>query len=227
MNKVKLVYDVVKKMKEKETFKGTLKVEGMKDQEKMISIDKSFEKNSISGQSSTKSNMEVGYEGKKVRFNNSMDFENWDCHGMHGFGRMHHFHDFHHIHEGRPSGIKEGMNRILFMLGIFDSLKVEEQEDKSVILSLDLNDIPEEIKKSIAEKMHHEHNHIEGIEKIHEHHMFMKEFHGMENTGFKLKAYINQEKEIEKVTWDLEGTKKDDKNEKHDMKLSGLLCFGQ
>jgi nickel-dependent lactate racemase len=59
----------------------------------------------------------------------------------------------------------------------------------------------------------------------HQHHMCMKEFHDMEDMKFTLNVVINKDKEIGKITVDIKGENKDEKNEKHQMKLAAELCF--
>lgn len=185
MNKIKIIYDVVRKMKDKEFLKVTFKAAGMKDQEKMFSISNTFE-----------------------RSIKEADSQGGGCCGHHGF--MRHMHpDHNHQH---------GLNRILCVLGILSSIKLEEKEDKSAVLSLESADIPEEISRDIQDMMkcHHEN---------HKHHMFMKEFHDMEKVDFALKIFINKDKEIEIATINISGEKQDEKNERHEIKMSAEMQF--
>ncbi|MDF9408823.1 hypothetical protein L7E55_10730 [Pelotomaculum isophthalicicum JI] len=105
------------------------------------------------------------------------------------------------------------------MLSVLNSLKVKEQEDKSAVLSLDFNDIPEEMKKMCHEKllekkMHHE---------KHGHQHLCKEFSNVEILKGELNILINKDKEVEKITLAVEGTQKDDLNNPHDMNLQAEL----
>ena len=67
MNKLKIMYDVVRKMKDKKSIKGTFKAEGLKDQAEIFSIDNAFERNNHEGQTKGKTRLEVDCEGKKMK----------------------------------------------------------------------------------------------------------------------------------------------------------------
>lgn len=219
MNKIKLMYDVVKTMKEKDVFKGTLKVEGTKGHERIVNFSNVFEKNNLTGQTKAKINTKVDCEGKKMKMENSIDCEMPGCHGPHGF--MKHIH--HHHHRGKIGGIKEGLSKVAALLSILNSIKIEEQEDKSVLLSLDLADIPEDVIEGIHEKMHHGLKHHENLHGNHDHHMLMEEFHSMEKTDFNLKVLINEKYEIENINLEVKGDQTNDENEKQDLKFKAVL----
>lgn len=214
MNKIKVIYDAAKKMKDRDSIKGTLKVEGLKDQAKILELNSAFERNDQSFQTKGKTIIEVDCDGKKMRLENSIDFQKEGC------CEHHHFH-----HGAHTGGIKCGLSRITAILGILSSIKLDEKEDGSAVLSLESDDMPEDIKSDIHEMMkqgHEQHNHMEGN---HQHHMCMKEFHDMEDMRFTLNVFINKSKEIDKVTIGLNGEKKDEKTGKHQMKLAAELCF--
>lgn len=224
MNKIKIIYDVVRKMKDKETIKGTFKAEGLKDQEKTFSINNTFERTSKDGQVKGKTNMEADFDGKKIKLENSIDFQGGSCCGHRGF--MKHMHLAHnHQHDMHRGGLKEHLGRISAILGILSSIKLEEKEDRSVVLSLQSADIPEEIRNDIQEMMKHGHEHHQQMAGNHQHHMFIKEFHDMEKKDFVLNVFISKDSELEKVTINVSGEKQDEKNESHDMKLSAELCL--
>lgn len=223
MNKIKIIYDAVRKMKNKESIKGTFKAEGLKDQEKTFSVSNSFERSSKDGQVKGKTSMEADFEGKKIQFENSIDFQGEDCHGHHGF--MRHLHSAHgHQHGG---GLKEGLGRVSCVLGILSSIKLEEKEDKAVLLSLESADIPEEIRNEIQDMMKRGHEQHQHMAENHQHHMCMREFHDMEKIAFTLKVFISKDSDIEKVIVDVTGEKPDEKNEGHNMKLSAELYLEQ
>jgi hypothetical protein len=110
-------------------------------------------------------------------------------------------------------------------LGILSSIKLDEKEDGSAILSLESANIPEDIKRSIHEMMKHCCEHHKHIDCDHQHHMCMKEFHAMENMNFTLNVIINKGSEIGKVTIDVNGEQKNEKSENQQMKLTAELCF--
>jgi len=96
-----------------------------------------------------------------------------------------HFFQNHH-HGAHCAGLKEGLGRIAAALGILSSIKITEKEDGTAVLSLESADIPEEIKSVIHGKMKHgceQHKHMEGN---HRHHMFIKDFHAMEDTDLDI-----------------------------------------
>jgi len=223
VNKIKIIYDVAKKMKEKDSVKGILKAEGLKNQDKLFSMNNVFEKSIQGGQIKGKTNIEVDCGGKKMKMENSIDIQGGEgCCGHHNF--MKHMHSCHHK-GAHAAGLKEGMGRITAALGILSSIKLNEQEDGSVILTLESADIPEDIKTCIHEKMKNGcegHKHIDTNQ---QHQMFMKEFHAMENVNFALNVFINKEHEVEKVTINAAGEQKDEKDQMQEMKLTADLSL--
>ncbi|MDF2615079.1 MAG: hypothetical protein K0S71_2865 [Clostridia bacterium] len=222
MNKIRIIYDVVRKMKEKDSVKGVIKAEGLKDQNRILSINNTFEKNMQDGQIKGTTSIEVDYDGKKMKMENSIDFQGEGCCGHHNF--MKHMHDCHHngAHRG---GLKEGLGRLSAVLGILSSIKINEKEDGSVVLVLVSADIPEDIKSGICDKMKEGCEHHKHLEGTNGHHMCMKEFHAMENIDFMLNVFINKHSEVEKITIDISGEQKDEKDEKKEMKLTADLSL--
>ncbi|MGE5630558.1 MAG: hypothetical protein ACM3TR_05590 [Caulobacteraceae bacterium] len=186
MNKIKTIYDVVKKMKDKDSFKGTLKAEGLKDQEKIFSVNNTFERSSKDGE-------------------------------------LHSFHEHHH--GVYTVGVKEGVGRLMTVLGILSSIKLDENKDGSAVLTLKSADIPQDIRNTIHEKMKNAREQHKHMGENDQQHIFMKEFHDMENSDFALNVYINKDREIDRVTVDVKGEQKDDNNERHGMKLAAELCL--
>lgn len=185
MNKIKLLYDVVMTMKEKEDVKGTLKVEGKRDQVSFLSFNYDFDKNA-------------------------------HFHRLHGH---HHNHCFDHA----KMGVKEKLSRLAYVLSIFNSIKTEEKEDKSVTLSLNLKDIPEDMKQAFHERMKHGDSHEH--DEFHEKHCFMKEFSAMEKSNVEISIKINSSNEVEKVIFTAEGKQKDETGKEQEMNLKAELNF--
>ena len=232
MSKIKLLYDVITTMKDKESCSGNLKVEGSKDQIKIFDLDNEFEKNMADGRMKAKVILEIDKDGKKVKHESSTEFDGCGVHGTghHGFmGRMfsRHCHEHHpnHSHMGtcgdiKLCGIKEKLSRLACMLNVFSSMKVKEQEDKSTVLSLNFDEIPGELKKMIHEKLlqkklQHEHGHK----------CVCKEFSTMEVLTAGLNILINKNKEVEKITLSIKGKQKDDLNALHHLDLQAELRF--
>lgn len=160
MNKIKLLYDVVKTMKEKDVFKGTLKTTAVKDQVKIFSFDNTFERSNLNGQLKAKTNTEVDCDGKKMKLENNIDCEIPDCHGAHGF--MSHIHAHYHAHQchGEHSGgIKEGLSRIAAVLSILNSLKVDSDVTNEISLLIDsFNEMVQKLRESEKIKAEYEEN---------------------------------------------------------------------
>jgi len=231
MSKIKLLYDVITTMKDKESCSGNLKVEGSKDRVKIFGLDNEFEKNMAEGRTRAKVSLEMDCAGKKVKHESSTEFDGSDFHGasQHGFLRhviFHHGHGHHpdhgHINCGsvKRGGIKEKLTRLALLLGILNSMKVEEREDKSTVLSLDFNEIPGEMKKNIHEKLLHQ-----KMRHDHGHQCVFKEFSNMEILNAGLNIFINKNKEVEKITLAVEGRQKDEQNQPHHLDLQAELRF--
>ena len=86
-------------------------------------------------------------------------------------------------------------------------------------------DVPEEIKNEIQEKMKQAHEHHEHMDLEDDRHKFMKEFHCMENADFTLTIYISAGREIEKVCAKVNGEQMDGDNESHAMLLTAELSL--
>jgi len=81
MNKIKLLYDVVKTMKEKEVFEGRLNVEGKKDEISVLSLVNKFAANHQSGDVKADISLEVDCQGNKVKHESSLEFNKKCCPG--------------------------------------------------------------------------------------------------------------------------------------------------
>lgn len=227
MNKIKLLYDVITKMKNKEVINGTIKAESKKDDLNIFSFENEFEKNMITGHTKTKISTEMDYEGKRVKHESSTDFDMQEGHSKMHHGFMKHMHNLHsqnpeQNHMGMKWGPKEGLNRIAFALSILNALKVDEAEDKSYILSLNLNEIPDDIKKAIHEKMN-----SEKMKEKHDFHKhgFMKDFHSISDHNIDLKVYINKDFEVEKIMLVANGKQKDEQAIEHEMSIKAELSL--
>lgn len=237
MNKIKIIYDAVKKMKDRGCVKGTFKADGTRDQTEILNIRSEFEKNSAEGKLKGKTNIEADCDGKKIKLEKSINFEG-ECCKDHSFGRhMHGFHKHHHCFAGNmhefgnnqdmkhPFGLKDGMDKISSVLGILSSINIDEMQDGSAVLSLKSADIPEDIRKCIYEKMKQKHEFHKAMADGHECHKIMKEFHAMDNADFVFSIYITKDKEIDSITVELSGLCEDEKGEKHDVKLKAEMKF--
>ena len=205
MNKIKVLYDVFKTMKDKEIFKGNLKVEAAKGEAKILSFSNEFETNTKNGETKAKLNVDLDAEGKKVKHESNSEFNIKNC-PHHKFHKGMHMH--HHGHGCGHGGIKAGLSKITLVLNLLNNIQVEEKEEKSII-SLDLKEVLKEIKdlhkdfhKGIdEEKILESHKQMhDGMNKdFHKHHKFIKEILCCEQSDALLKIYANKNNEIEKV----------------------------
>lgn len=216
MNKIKLIYDVVSTMKEKENIIGTFTAAGKKDQVQFLNVNNQFQKNLVNGEVKAKINVDLDAEGKKVKHESSVEF-NSDGHpeGMHRqFGkhfRQHHGGMHHH-------NFKDQLSALTFALKILNDMQIDEQPDYTLI-TLNLNEFPEEL-KAIHGKMDQN-----MAEEHHKRHFPIKEFISMEKTNAAITIQINKNKEIEKIDLTVEGNQKDEQDVMHSLNLDGELQF--
>lgn len=218
MNKIKILYDVFKTMKSKEVFNGTLTAEAVKGEKKVFSIENSFEKNKKSGFKKVTTNSEVDLDGKKVKLQNSIEFQGDECKGQECLIK--------HLQAHKcKTGVKHCFSKITFALGVLNSLKVIEQQDKSLILSLQPADMPDDLKAAFCEHFKECCDNHKCMDEEDCKHKFMKEFLNMEKTGFDFKVLVNSRSEIEKISIEIDGVKKDENNQKCDMKIIAEVSF--
>ncbi|AFM40126.1 hypothetical protein Desaci_1087 [Desulfosporosinus acidiphilus SJ4] len=226
MSGVKLLYDVINTMKDKEVISGTLKVEGTKDQSKIIGFQNEFVKNLTSGETKVKISSELDYDGKKIKHESQTEFTLPGCrrHMHHGFMKHHH-HFYHHGecgiegHENlRNIGIRGKLAKLAFVLNVINQIKMEEQEDQSVKLSLNLKEIPEEMKKAIQEKMSQRR-----MPEHQQHHFLLKEFFTMQEPNIQCNLWVSKTKEIERILLTAEGKQNQEADEIHKLQLTAEL----
>lgn len=211
MNKIKVLYDVFKEMKEKEVFKGNVKVEAAKGESKVFSFSNEFEVNAKSGETKAKLNVDLDAEGKKLKHESNSEFNIKDC-PHHKFHKgMHMYHHGMHGH----CGLKGKLSKITFVLNLLNNVQIEEIEEKYII-SLELKEVLKEIKdmhkdfhKGIDDEKileYHKQMH-EGMNKdFCKHHEFIKEILCSEQSNPLLKIYANKNNEVEKVEISAKGT---------------------
>lgn len=202
MNKIKVLYDVFKTMKEKEVFKGNIKLEAAKGDVKVLSFSNEFETNTKSGETKANINVDLDAEGKKVKHESNSEFNIKNC-PHHGFHRGMHMHGVH-----GHGGIKGGLSKITFVLNLLNNVQVEEKDEKNII-SLELKEVFKEIKdmhkefhEGIDEEkiMEHIKQMKEGSNRdFHKHHEFIKKLLYSEDSDALLKIYANKNNEVEKI----------------------------
>jgi len=215
MNKIKLLYDVARTMKAKEKVDGVLTAQVRKDREEVFSLRNEFGKNTI-GDASTKVSCELNLEGSRVKRESKTEFStSGDCQQRGGLlGKF-----FRHHHgRGECCGIKGILSRISFALGILSSLKAEEQEDGGAVVSLNLSDIPEEMRILLLEKMNQRHA-------GHPHCGFLAESDALETLDGVVVLTVNKGREIEKITVNLNGRMQNAASEPQTLAASAEVQF--
>lgn len=226
MNKIKVLYEVFKIMRDSELIKGDLRVNGAKDGVSFFKLENEFEKNLKSGYTKAKINTEFNHEGKTFKHQSSSEFDMGKFPGEgyrhHGFGNHMH-HPNCHGHKGF-GGPLNGLSKITFLFGVLNSLKLEETEGQGTLLTLRTADFPEEIKNLFKEKMEHKNFHgDDGVNGMHEefmgkeqhkHHELMKELHDIVDPNIELNVWINKDYEVEKILAEVCGKETEEKGSK-------------
>ncbi len=212
MNKIKFLYDVAKTMKAKEVLNGVLKAEVEKDQVKIFSIQNEFEKNLSTGQTKSKVTAEMDYEGR------TGTQEHWAR-----FDREREQHDFHrhmpHFHGRGREGLKEKFAKCALALGLLDAVKTEEQEDKTIVISLNANDLSADMKLLFHERMNQAGGHH------HNGHRLMHEFCSVNELDLVISLHINKNYEVENILITAGGNQTDGQSQQHDLKAQAELSF--
>jgi hypothetical protein len=197
MNKIKLLYDVARTMRGKEKVAGVLTAQVRKDQEEVFSTRTEFGK-SATGEASAKVSCELNLDGSRVKRESVTEYSPaGDCRlggGM--FGKLFHHHHGHGAKE--CCGIKNFFTKISFALGILSSLQAEEQGNSGAVISLNLSDLPEELKKLLLEKMNQKHA-------CHSHCCILTESDVLEALDGVIVLTVNKGREIEILTINLDG----------------------
>ncbi|MDR3560702.1 MAG: hypothetical protein P4N59_04575 [Negativicutes bacterium] len=217
MNKIKALYDVVKTMKNKETFNGTLMVQVHKDEAQLFSLRNEFEKSLLTGQTKAKINSELDYEGNTVKHESNTEFTRLRS------GECRHHEFIRHLHPGHANGcrgLKGQLSRLAFALSILTALQTKELDGKTSVISLNATDLPEDTKALLREKINHA-----GACHGHHRHAFLKEFGEAADIDFVVELSINKNCEVEKIVATLVGTQKDEKNVAHDLTARAELSF--
>ncbi|TWH47110.1 hypothetical protein [Sporomusa sp. KB1] len=215
MNKIKLLYDVVNTLREKDVLRGVATGQVQKDQAKIFYVKNEFEKNLLTKQTKANIATEVDYEGKQVKHQSITEFTN-HCHG----GQRHKL--FKHMHPGSCGGLKQKLTKLTFILHLLNSLKAEEQSDKTTLVTLEITELPEDIKALLQEKM-------SSTDSCHNHgpHCFVKELCAIEKGNFSLAMSVNKDNEIEKIVIIFEGTQHNEQDEQHILSINAELQLNE
>jgi len=204
MNKVKLLYDVVKTLKAKEVVTGVLQADVEKDQVNIFSIRNDFEKNLLTRQTKAKVTATVDYEGTRKKQQHHTGFT-MPCPPE-------------RKHMGFRHGLKGKFAMIAFALSILDALQIEEQPDKTIVMSLHANDLPEEMKQLLHEK-------VNQAGTCHHRHSFINECGFADKLDLIITVLINKNYEVMKIVANAAGTQTDAQANPHNLKAKAELSF--
>jgi hypothetical protein len=215
MNKLKLLYDVAKVMKNQRKMDGVLQLNVRKDQEEVFSLRNKFEKNEA-GRTKTTVSSKLDLEGKHVTRESVTEFDLQDhCH--HGSGMLRRLFHGRHGAEG-CCGKRSFFGKLAIAFGLLSSLKIEEKESGTAVVSLELGDIPEDLQATLLEKMQFKHDCLSQ-------HGFLKERHKVETLKGGLVMTVNKERVIQTIACNLDGTATDENAGMHTMAAVAEVQF--
>ncbi len=220
MDKIKLMDHVVKTMKEKKGFQGTLKAEAKRDQTTIFHIDREFAKNGETGVAKVKSEAELNFDGKTVKreSNTEINLKDFDETQQPALMRLIRW------RQGmRFGGFKEGLNKLGFFLNLLNSAHLEEREDHSYNLSLSLDGFPEEIREIIQERMdrrelgpYFENSPLQEL---------TQKIQSVKDLTIKMNMVINKDFEVERIVREFSGKLKDETNTEHQWNMNTELSL--
>jgi len=213
MNKIKVLYDVAKVMRAKDSLSGTINIAAAKDTAEAFRFVNEFSKDMVSGKTIAKISTVVDHDGKQIKHESTTEFKQNSDHGDgHHWCTRHP--GFHHHHSGRHGiGLKGKLDRLIHVLGALNDMKIVEQDDKSLLLSLDLTGIPEDMREAFREIMLHKHHGPECLNGT----------HAIEKASLECKISKNYEVEI--ITASVQGKLVEDNEQNHDVVLNAAIRF--
>lgn len=215
MNKIKLLYDVTRAMKNLEKFDGVLQIHVRKGQEEVFALRNKFE-TTEAGKTKTMVSSTLNLDGGHVTRESTTEFD-FPGHCCHGSGMVRRLFHRHHAPNG-CCGIKGIFSRLSHVFGILSSLKLEEKENGAAVVSLSLSDVPEELSALLLKKM-------QGKNDCLLHHGILKEHHTVEAMNGTLMMTVNKERVIERITIDLDSTALDENNGRHILAATAEVQF--
>jgi len=215
MNKIKLLYDVTRAMKNLEKIGGVLQVKVHKDEEEVFSLRNAFEKNEA-GKTRTTVSSVLNLDGSQVTRESTTEFDlSGRCH--HGPGMLRRMFHGHHG-EDHCCGVKGLFGKLSLAFGILSSLELEEKGDGTAVISLHLNEAPQELRAALLEKLQHKHDCLAQ-------HGFLKECHQVETLNGALAMTVSKDRVIETITVNLGSMARDEKKGSHTLAASAEVKF--
>lgn len=193
MNKIKLLYDVIKTMKERKECKGEIKIDFLCEGDE-----------------------------KKIKHSSVTEFDVKDCHSHHEccsyfHGRVHEH--FRQMHEGKQCcGMKEKLTFLAFLLKLIDNMDVKEIDGNSVEMVLKIDGIPEEFKQAIHEKF--QDIELADSDVDVKHRKIMQNIITSDNVKIQLNVLVNEKREIQKLILQANGGIKNNDLGSHEFRHS-------
>ena len=215
MNKLKLLYDVARTMKNLEKIDGVLQVNVRRDQDEVFSLRKKFEideamRNRIEEAPGPDLDGGHGMRGRDAEFG-------FPGHWGPGHAMAHRM--FHRHHDARGGrGIKGAFTRLSFLFGILGSLKIEEKENGTAVVSLNLSEIPEDLSAMLLEKIQSGNGHFQ-------HRGFLRKLRQVEKLDGILVMTVTKDRAVEAITINVDSTGLDEKSGRHTMAAFAEVQF--
>ena len=213
MKKIKMLYDVARIMKNMAKIDGVITIDVRKDHVAVFSLQNKFKKNET-GKVTSNVSSKMNLNGEDLTRESATEFTSTGNHGPCMIWKS-----FNGRHDAaRCHGGKGALHRISVAFGILGSLKVEDQTNGSAVISLNLNDIPDEIKTMLQEKMQHKHasRHCCG---------YMQECRNVQMLNGLMVITVNDKHAVDKVTVNLDGSSQDAESKEHTMAATAELQF--
>lgn len=222
MNKIKVLYDVVKAMRDKESYNGVIEAVVSKDKVQVLQFTNEFSKDLASGWTKARVATVVDHDGKQIKYESTTEFNRKDGNHNASFGHCGLLHR--RVRHGNPgrehagmhdSGLKGRLDRLLAILNALNNLMVTEQADQGLLLTLDMTDIPEELKQNIQARMRQrQHGPAD---------LGFKGLHSIENGTLECK--VNKKNEVETIQINLNGKMAGEDDEVQDISCQAEIKF--
>lgn len=212
MNKIKVLYDIVKAMQAKEVWRGVMNVQVLDGEERLWDMTNEFLRNSATGLHRAKVKTELAWGGKNLSHESTTEFRKvLDCRSPHCY---HH----RHVHGKR---IWEGESKLHFLgllLKTLNDMTITEDNNGCKMLTVEVTEFPSEMKAKWCKMLEH-------TEQEHKHHRFLTEYLPLSDVALSLKLSVNKDNEVENVLVTLVGSTAKG-GETRELKLRGEITLG-